>query len=103
MCQISLKCKVIRIETPRGLRFFCNFGKKNRVQTAWSLAGAHSFFDPFVLNDTLTKLRAAKKKCSVYEVECHSEPFDFDSYITELKRKKPYDPSKLAPYYVKEA
>lgn len=33
----------IVIKTPSGRRFFCGFGKSQRVQTAWSLAGAKLF------------------------------------------------------------
>ncbi|EKO3426333.1 hypothetical protein NTK89_002332 [Vibrio fluvialis] len=33
----------ILIKTTSGRRYFCGFGKAQRVQTAWSLAGAKLF------------------------------------------------------------
>lgn len=54
-----------------GDRFFCGFGKKQRVQTAWSLAGANLYLSVYddKVKDILTTLEQKKKKPEVIFVE----------------------------------
>ncbi len=54
-----------------GDRFFYGFGKKQRVQTAWSLAGASLYLSVYddKVKDILATLEQKKKKPEVIFVE----------------------------------
>lgn len=52
------KAEVIQI----GNRYFCGFGKKRQVMTAWSLAGAELFLPDGRINETFEKLKSKGKK-----------------------------------------
>lgn len=55
---------VIRIKTRQGLRYFRDFGKGGRLQSAWSLAGAQ-MFGPWatdLLEDAERRLKASGRE-----------------------------------------
>lgn len=81
MTTSALKSKVIMVQTAQGLRFFSEFGKKNRVQTAWCLSGAKLFLIEDELLLIVRKLKSLNKVVSVHIVECYVSPLD----ISELE------------------
>ncbi|WP_375320538.1 hypothetical protein [Aliivibrio logei] len=66
--QIMYSSKVIMVNTSRGLRFFCGFGKKNRVLTAWCLSGAKLFLDDDA-RSAFDKLQSLNKEVFVHTVQ----------------------------------
>ena len=76
MTTSALKSKVIMVKTAQGLRFFSEFGKKNRVQTAWCLSGSKLFLIEDELLLIVRKLESLNKVVSVHAVECSLLPLD---------------------------
>lgn len=58
------------VQTAQGLRFFYEFGKKDRVNTAWCLSGAKLFGDDDELLMIFKKLNSLGKVVSIHPVEC---------------------------------
>jgi hypothetical protein len=57
-------------------RFFCNFSKTNRVQTAWSLAGATFFVEHEInggLRGVLKKLNSKKITYQIFTIKLDLE------------------------------
>lgn len=46
-------------------RFFWKFGKNNRIQTAWSMAGAKTYLHSGEANDDIEKIRVKYKAAIV--------------------------------------
>lgn len=67
--EIMYSSRVIMVNTSRGLRFFCGFGKKNRVLTAWCLSGAKLFLIEDA-RSTFEKLQSLNKEVFVHTVQC---------------------------------
>ena len=59
----------IEVHGKNGIRFFCGFGKKQRLKTAWSLAGAKLFgHRADLINEVKRKLDSKKISYKVFKV-----------------------------------
>jgi len=64
-----MKTVVISIRTSSGNRYFNKFGKKKRITTAWSLAGAEMFLEGHhKLNSVVESLTTQGKNFEIFEV-----------------------------------
>ena len=78
----------ISINTASGRRYFCGFGKKNRVKTAWSLAGAELFIKGHKLTKVTEILELQNKDFDLAEiVELREAEFAFAMDLADFAKQ----------------
>lgn len=79
-----------------GNRYFCGFGRKGRVMTAWCLAGATLFMSLLPNNSILQKLKEKNKRFKVVKI---GESEAFNDAPEPVQEVIPYVPSGEHEFY----